>query len=91
MMNEQEITERLQSLGLNQKEMRAVMADVAQVIIAKATEKYLHTLPENERARIQSLSAEDLQNNVGSLPTFSQETFDCIHDEVWGSYFKSVA
>jgi hypothetical protein len=93
MMSEQEITERLQNLGLKEKDVRSVMADVAQVILAKATAAYLQTLPENEGAHIQSLSAEDLQKyleNNATLPEFSQDTFDKIHDDVWESYFRSM-
>ena len=94
MMSEQEIIERLQQIGFKSREIRTVMADVAQVVMAKVAEAYLPKVSTEERATLRSLSREELQkylsSHSGSLPSFTRSDFERIHDGVWADYFRSV-
>ena len=95
MMSEQEITDRLTGAGFKDKEIPTVIRDVERVIIGKVLAAYLATVPESERAQLQSRSAEELQKylaeHTASLPQFPQSEFNRIHDEMWEDYFKSAA
>ena len=94
MMSEQEITDRLQRIGFKSREIRTVMDDVANIIMAKVASSYLSRVPAEERANMQSLSGEKLQKYLlehsGSLPPFTRSEFESIHDVVWEDYFSSV-
>jgi len=95
MMNEHEITERLEQLGYKNAEIRMALRDVAQVIVAKTADAYLSQLPEATRSHLRELSENEVQvyllEHQASLPKMPQEEFEKIHDATWEDYFASVA
>jgi hypothetical protein len=94
MMNEEQIRERLEAAGQKESEIRAALQNVGKVIIAATAAAYMEMLPEDKRARIQSLSQEELEQYVSEhqeeFPRMSQETFEKIHDQTWEDYFASI-
>jgi hypothetical protein len=94
MLNDQEIAYRLQNAGFKEREIPTVKRDVAKVIISKVVSAYLPKMTDEERAHIQTLSAEDLKKylfeHAESLPPFTQSEFEHVHDGVWEDYFQSI-
>ena len=94
MMSEQDIIGELERLGYKNAEIRGAMKDVGMIIVGRALAAYLQTLPEDERAKLQALSPEEMEAYLAKhpqLPPFSQASFDAIHDDTWREYFAAMA
>lgn len=94
MLSEQDIIATLERIGFSRAEIPRVLKDVGMVIVARTLAAYAEALPESERAELRALQPEQLERYLAeradSLPAFSQDEFNAIHDATWQEYFKGV-
>lgn len=95
MLSREEIATRLQLKGFEEKRVEAIIADVMQVVLGKALAEYLKGLPEEARAKMQGLPAEEMAKYVAEhkdeLPPPSAADFEKKYEETWEEYFQAIA
>lgn len=92
-MSEQHIIARLREAGIAERDIPSTMRDVGMLILGRAMERILSTLPQDERERLGKLLPAEIEEYVKMRPellgAIDQEKFDAIHDGTWNEYFAA--
>jgi hypothetical protein len=92
MLSEQEIQNKLQSLGAKVSRLGPMMREVGEIIMGRAILSMTEKLTPDERRHFTTLDVKAGEAYLAAhgIEPLTQARFDAIHDETWQEFFAQL-